>query len=621
MKKSLIGVFLWMMVLSACVVEATPTPTVAANPPTPTFTATATVAPTLTPTLQLHPSVTVVNPVTGGATPTPTSTLARFKPIERNPSELRAAWVHDNSIATAAKTDEIVRRAELGHINVIVANVFTQGMALYDSQLIAKHSQVASDFNPLQYLVERAHQKGIQVQAWFVNGPVEFKDESKIIQQHPDWAIVGPDGKKMNWLNFQRADVRQFIGDLVWEVVDRYGVDGIFFDFTRYPGPEWGFDPYSISAFNSSHNFNLEELRYPALPAYGYFEGNPISQPTTAQVLAKFSNGTPALTFNSYGKGQVVIINWRASERRIAADSEIMKQSIKQLLKEGGQVYTYRPDGELDDNAKQGLEGLTSWLKDLGLPDQHVGPEQLKTLAPNSVLLVTFGFDIPAADAALLQNFVNQGGGLIFNDGPVRSIVYDSIRALTGMQGRGKHMEDWTTVVPVAPNALMPNSNRPVDLATAQSRDAQWKEFRKQGVNALIQGVYKRVKAQYPQVDVSVTVTSNQTSSSQLTMQDWRAWLEGHYVDYIVPRGYVEDVDELDAILVNWQPVMQKYKNVTLGVSTFSGKHNLRELKNPSQILEEINRARQAGSYGIMLWNLDFVNDEQLKALASGPFK
>ncbi|MBI4787773.1 MAG: family 10 glycosylhydrolase [Chloroflexi bacterium] len=547
--------------------------------------------------------------------------VSYLKPIERKPGELRAAWVHDNSIATPDKIDEIIRRAELGGINVILASVFEQGMALFDSQLASKHAMVQPDFNPLPYLVEQAHRRGIQVHAWFVNGPVDYKEQSSIIAQHPEWAIVGPDGKTKLWLNFTRPDVRQFIGDLMWETITRYGVDGVFFDFTRYPGPEWGFDPYSVAAFDGSHSFKLDELRYPTLPAFGFFQASPVLEPSTAQVLAEFRNGTPALTINDFGQGQVILLNWRASGRVVASDSEIMRRSIAQLLEQGGQVHIYKPDGELDDNSKQSLGEMAEWLNDLGHTATLVLAKDIPGLAPSSVLVVTYGYAITPEGAASMSDWVRRGGGLIFNDGPVRSMNLEPIRALTGMQKRGKHVEEFTFLLPRGPSPLVPTGNRSADLALAEQRDAEWKAFRKQGVNALIQSIYQRIKSQYPQVDVSVTVTSDQTTAGQQTMQDWRAWLEGGYVDYVVPRGYVEEVEELADILSAWQPALQKYKRITLGVSTFTGKHSQRVLKTSTQLLEEVSRARQAGSYGIMLWNLDYLNDEQLKALAAGPFR
>lgn len=631
---SFVGALLFAGLVIGCASSAAPAPTVVDEPtvvvelpPTSTPAPTETLAPASpSPGITRPPatlSVAAPSPAkTAAAAPTAgAEALSGLKQIPRNPQELRAAWVHDNFLASPDKIDEIIRRAELGHVNVIVANVFEQGMALYDSKLVSKHPIVQRDFNPLAYLVEQAHRRGIQVHAWFVNGPVEYKSKSNIIDQHPDWAIVGPDGKRMNWLNFERPDVRQFVSDLMWETVSRYGVDGLFFDFTRYPGPEWGFDSYSIKTFNSSHDFNLEELRYQDLPAYGYFEGASLPQAGSAQVLATFSNGTPAVATNKYGQGQVILLNWRASGRTVAAESEIMRRSVKQLLKQGGQVRIYKSEGELDDNATQSLEEMTNWLRDLGWPAQEILPQEISKLDSNSVLVVTYGYDISPEGASKLADWVSRGGGLIFNDAPSRSISLAPIRDLAGMQGRGKNTEQWTYIVPVGDNPLIPSSKRQADLAIAQAREAQWIEFRKQSVNAVIQGVYQRIKAQYPQVDVSVTVTSNLDTASRRTMQDWHAWLDGGYVDYIVPRGYVEDVDELDVILTAWRPALQQYKHITLGISTFGGKHKQRELKSPSQLLEEINRAHKAGSYGIMIWNLDYMNDDQLKSLAAGPFK
>lgn len=619
------------LMLVACASGAAPTPVsetrlAASRAVTPTLTVAPNSSPTVPPAPNLPTETTTPalpsSPAGApSAQPTEGNTRSGLTPITRNPQELRAAWVHDNSIMSAEKIDEMIRRAMEGHINVIVANVYSQGMTLYDSSLVSKHPQVQSDFNPLPYLVEQAHRRGIQVHAWFVNGPVDYKGKSSIIDKHPDWALVGPDDQKMAWMNVARPDVRQFISDLMWETVARYGVDGVFFDYTRYPGPQWGFDPYTISAFNSTHDFDVEELRYASLPAYGHFEGNTLVQPGTAQVLAAFDDGTPAVILNKYGQGQVIVLNWKASEREISAGSEIMRRSIKFLLKEGGQVSSLRPEGTLDANAKGSLQSTADWLIDLGWQAAEIAPKQIKDMNSSSVLIVSYGFSISPAAASDLSSFVARGGGVIFIDGPVRSIEVAEIRALTGMEKRGKGFEKWTLLLPRGDHPLIPTSASPVTLATAQARDAQWKDFRKRGVDLLIQDVYKRIKAQYPQVEVSATVTSDQATASQMTLQDWQAWLEGGYIDFLVPRGYVEDVDELDLILAAWQPAIRKYRRVTLGVSTFSGKHNPRIPKSPAQLQAEIRRARAAGSYGIMLWNLDYISEDQLKKIAADAFR
>src|SRR5581483_7253008 len=378
----------------ATTVPATPTtvPTLATEVPTVT-TATpilspqpsSTVAPTLSPTIVPSPTTSTAPPVAAQTLVPQQSAAGTLVHIPRTPAELRGAWVHDNSLVTAAKIDEIIRRAELGHINAIFANVFTEGQALFNSQYVEKSRLVKADWDPLAYLVSEAHKRNIQVHAWFVNGPVDHDGVSAIIAKHPEWALVGPDGQAQPWLNFARPEVRQFLGDLMLETVTRYGVDGIHFDFTRYPGPQWGFDSYTVQAFNASHDFDVSALRYAELPAYSYFESNLVLKPTSAQVLAEFADGTPAITLNQYGAGQALLFNWRASERRIAAESIILKRAVESMLKPGGQVYLYRT-AATTGNSEDFFNMANAWLTELGWTPAPTDAGGLASLQPGSVI-------------------------------------------------------------------------------------------------------------------------------------------------------------------------------------------------------------------------------------------
>ena len=119
-----------------------------------------------------------------------------------------------------------------------------------------------------------------------------------------------------------------------------YDVDGIHFDYTRYPRSQFGFDPYSADLFAEEYGLDLETLRYPELPAYARFEGNPLIWPNTAQVLAEFDNGQPAVLLNHYGAGQAILLNWMASQRETVATSEILTAaSITPLVKMAGSTF------------------------------------------------------------------------------------------------------------------------------------------------------------------------------------------------------------------------------------------------------------------------------------------
>jgi uncharacterized lipoprotein YddW (UPF0748 family) len=215
---------------------------------------------------------------------------------------------------------------------------------------------------------------------------------------------------------------------------------------------------------------------------------------------------------------------------------------------------------------------------------------------------------------------VRRGGGIIFIDGPTKSIKLQEIQAITGMQSRGRYFEETTLMIANGDHPLIPRSPRDTNLATYQALDAQWKAFRKRGVNELIKEVYQQVKSKHPQVVVSVTITSDQEQAAERTLQDWPAWLEGGYVDVVIPRGYVDQAQLLAPVITDWQPVIQNRGRITLGLKVFSNDGKAAVTKTPYQVLAEIEQAHDAGSRGIMLFDLDRMSDEQLVALAAGPF-
>jgi uncharacterized lipoprotein YddW (UPF0748 family) len=85
-------------------------------------------------------------------------------------------WVQARSITSPEMIDEVLQRADAGGFKAIMVNVFYDGQSLYDSALVEKYDEVDAGFDPLAYLVPQAHQRGIQVHAWFVVGRIDDGD-------------------------------------------------------------------------------------------------------------------------------------------------------------------------------------------------------------------------------------------------------------------------------------------------------------------------------------------------------------------------------------------------------------------------------------------------------------
>ena len=534
---------------------------------------------------------------------------------------LRAAWVQARSIATPEEAHGVLARIEVGHLNAVFVNVFVNGYAYYESALLEKHPDLALDYDPLAYVVEQAHQRGIAVHTWLVAGPVGYRGgPGPILTQHPDWAMAGPDGRQSVWLNYTRPDVRQFIGDIVLEIVQTYDVDGVHFDYTRYPGPEWGFDPYSAQVFAEEYGIDLDLLRYSELPAYATFNGNSLAGVDTARVLAMFDDGRPAVLLNHYGAGGVILLNWSADRRQIAASGEILGRGIDYLSGGDGSVYILRSETNAGEYGYGDFEEVNAWLDDLGLSPIRISEGNLTTLGANGVLVMPNVYLINAQVASDLSEFVYQGGNVIFIDGPTRSIEDENIQAITGMRTWGGHFKRTGLLIAAGEHEIIPTRDHAIELEDYPILDAQWKTFRRRGIDELLRDVYQRVRREGPHVLVTVTVAADQQMLAEQHFLNWPAWLEGEYVDLIIPRAYVDADELLQPAIADWQPIIERSGRVAVGLKVFSHQDDRRVPKTPARMLSEIDLVRTSGSNGVVLFSIERIGDDVLESLATGPF-
>jgi len=93
-------------------------------------------------------------------------------------------------------------------------------------------------YDPLQFWIDEAHKRGIELHAWFnpyralLTRGNEISDSS-IVKKRPDLAKKINDG--MYWLDPSNKETQDLSYAVVMDVVKRYDVDGIHFDDYFYP--------------------------------------------------------------------------------------------------------------------------------------------------------------------------------------------------------------------------------------------------------------------------------------------------------------------------------------------------------------------------------------------------
>lgn len=184
--------------------------------------------------------------------------------------EYRCLWVDlfHEGLKTQKQADTMLQTAHDAGYNTVIIEVRKACDAYYNSTLEPRNPAVQDGFDPLDYIITRAHQMSppMEVHAWLVTyrariaGDSLWKNPNHVFQKHPEWLSQkksgGKSGSSDTW--FLDPGVPQVIDYnllVVRDILSRYKVDGIVFDYIRYPesegkGNQWGYNSIALQRFN-----------------------------------------------------------------------------------------------------------------------------------------------------------------------------------------------------------------------------------------------------------------------------------------------------------------------------------------------------------------------------------
>lgn len=160
--------------------------------------------------------------------------LAIQRPLVRSRGgevqESRVMFDEDMHWAVSKESaDAILNRVKAAGFNVYIPCVWHGNGAYYPTTLAEpdpKLAGVVSGYDPLAYLIQKAHSLGIEVHPWFT----VMRRESAL---RPSFFGDGvPDGA----YDVHNPEFRTFIVDLMVDLVRRYDVDGVNLDYIRAMG-------------------------------------------------------------------------------------------------------------------------------------------------------------------------------------------------------------------------------------------------------------------------------------------------------------------------------------------------------------------------------------------------
>lgn len=178
-------------------------------------------------------------------------------------------YIKNKSIDDGKKNiEQIINQLEEYQFNMLILQVRSFSDAIYESSLFPWSSTVSKSegespgYDVLDYFIQCAHQKGIEVHAWI--NPYRIRnhsDTSTISTQNKAYSLLNTNHVKISdngiFYNPASEEVKELIVDGVEEISKKYSIDGVCFDDYFYPDSEIDIENYQ--EYQKSHDISLEE--------------------------------------------------------------------------------------------------------------------------------------------------------------------------------------------------------------------------------------------------------------------------------------------------------------------------------------------------------------------------
>ncbi|MBP6963462.1 MAG: family 10 glycosylhydrolase [Armatimonadetes bacterium] len=193
--------------------------------------------------------------------------------------EFRAIWINtwNNGFLSAAQNTALVNTTKGANYNVLIPEVRKAGDAYYNASPLychfcgGYHSEPRASnildpapFDPLQDLIDKAHAENMEVHAWAVAYRIWRTNWSPppadhIWSVHPEWAMMTNTGSNVDGTSYNLDPgvpaVQDYLAKLAMDIVTNYDVDGMNWDYIRYPGTTWGYNDITKQRFYDEYGY------------------------------------------------------------------------------------------------------------------------------------------------------------------------------------------------------------------------------------------------------------------------------------------------------------------------------------------------------------------------------
>lgn len=174
--------------------------------------------------------------------------------------EGRAVWNHSGTGAYDGDWPRTARALAEAGFNMVIPNMLWAGVAHYESEVLPRSPIFAKHGDQIAQCVAACHEHDIEVHVWKVNfnlsrAPQKFVDELRAAGR----TQVSPSGEPIDWLCPSHPENFKLELESMLEVARKYDVDGLHFDYIRYPGLKGCYCPGCRQRFSEQTGLTIQQ--------------------------------------------------------------------------------------------------------------------------------------------------------------------------------------------------------------------------------------------------------------------------------------------------------------------------------------------------------------------------
>lgn len=150
--------------------------------------------------------------------------------------EGRAVWNHSGTGAYPGDWERSAKVLADSGFNMVLPNMLWGGLAHYASDVLPRSKTFEEHGDQIEQCVAAAHRHGLEVHVWKVNYNLSTAPKDFVARMREAGRTqVSARGEAHDWLCPSHPENQRLEVDSMLEVARRYAVDGLHFDYIRYP--------------------------------------------------------------------------------------------------------------------------------------------------------------------------------------------------------------------------------------------------------------------------------------------------------------------------------------------------------------------------------------------------